>query len=146
MSHPEPTITKQSYMDDTTPEHEVPPLHPGASKIWDRPDIEKMKRKPYERELQRLEAELVRLQGWIKHEGLKVAVLFEGRDSAGKGGVIKRITRRLSPRIVHVVALPAPTERESSQWYFQRTSRTSRPPARWCCSIGVGTTAPASSE
>ncbi len=80
----------------------------------------KMKRKAYERELARLEVELVKLQGWIKAKGLKVAVLFEGRDTAGKGGVIKRITYRLSPRVVRVVALPAPTEREKSQWYFQR--------------------------
>jgi polyphosphate kinase 2 len=79
-----------------------------------------MKRKDYENELAKLEVELVKLQGWIKHKGLKVAVIFEGRDSAGKGGVIKRITYRLSPRVVHVVALPTPTERERSQWYFQR--------------------------
>ena len=80
----------------------------------------KMKRKAYERELAKLEIELVKLQGWIKQKGLKVAVIFEGRDSAGKGGVIKRITYRLSPRVVRVVALPAPTEKEKTQWYFQR--------------------------
>jgi polyphosphate kinase 2 len=79
-----------------------------------------MKRKHYEKELARLEVELVKLQGYIKSEGLKVVVLFEGRDSAGKGGVIKRITRRLSPRVVRVVALGTPTEREKTQWYFQR--------------------------
>ena len=66
------------------------------------------------------EVELVKLQGWIKHKGLKVAVIFEGRDSAGKGGTIKRITYRLSPRIARVVATPTPTEKEKSQWYFQR--------------------------
>ena len=103
-----------------TPRDDNPATAAGASKIWAGPGVEKMKRKPYERELERLEAELVQLQGWFKQEGLKVAVLFEGRDSAGKGGVIKRITRRLSPRVVHGVALPAPTEREKSQWYFQR--------------------------
>jgi polyphosphate kinase 2 len=81
---------------------------------------EKMSRKAYEAELARLEVELVKLQGWIKDQGLKIAVIFEGRDSAGKGGVIKRITYRLNPRIAHVVALPTPTEREKSQWYFQR--------------------------
>ncbi len=81
---------------------------------------EKMKRKDYEAELAKLEVELVKLQGWIKHKGLKIAVLFEGRDSAGKGGVIKRITYRLSPRVVRVVATPTPTEKERSQWYFQR--------------------------
>ena len=63
---------------------------------------------------------LVKLQGWVKEKGLKIAVIFEGRDSAGKGGVIKRITYRLSPRVVRVVALPTPTEKEKSQWYFQR--------------------------
>ena len=81
---------------------------------------QKMKRKPYEKELERLEVELVKLQEWIKAEGLRVVVVFEGRDSAGKGGVIKRITRRLNPRIVKVVALPTPTEREQSQYYLQR--------------------------
>lgn len=80
----------------------------------------KMKRKDYERELAKLEIELVKLQGYIKNEGLKVVVVFEGRDSAGKGGVIKRITYRLSPRVVHVEALGTPTEREKTQWYFQR--------------------------
>ncbi len=80
----------------------------------------KMKRKAYERELAKLEVELVKLQGWIKQRGLKVAVIFEGRDSAGKGGTIKRITRRTSPRVVRVVALPAPTDKEKTQWYFQR--------------------------
>ncbi|MDH5290743.1 MAG: polyphosphate kinase 2, partial [Acidimicrobiia bacterium] len=79
-----------------------------------------MKRKKYETELAKLEIELVKLQGWIQREGLKVAVVFEGRDSAGKGSTIKRITYRLSPRAARVVALPAPTEREKSQWYFQR--------------------------
>ena len=80
----------------------------------------KMKRKEYEAELARLEIELVKLQGWIKEKGLKIAVIFEGRDSAGKGGAIKRITYRLSPRVARVVALGTPTEKEKSQWYFQR--------------------------
>jgi polyphosphate kinase 2 len=80
----------------------------------------KMKRKEYEKELAKLEVELVKLQGWIKHEGLKVVVIFEGRDSAGKGGIIKRITRRLNHRVVRVVALGTPTEKEKTQWYFQR--------------------------
>ena len=74
----------------------------------------------YFRELLRLQAELVRLQDWVVHNGLKVVVLFEGRDAAGKGGAIKRITQRLNPRSCRVVALPAPSERERSQWYFQR--------------------------
>ena len=76
--------------------------------------------KSYDRELLRLQEDLVDLQEWIKREGLRVAVIFEGRDAAGKGGVITRITQRLSHRIVRVVALGIPTEREQSQWYFQR--------------------------
>jgi polyphosphate kinase 2 len=80
----------------------------------------KMSYEKYVAELEKLEVELVKLQGWIKHKGLKAVVIFEGRDAAGKGGVIKRITRRLSPRVVRVVALPAPTEKEKTQFYFQR--------------------------
>ncbi len=76
--------------------------------------------KVYEKELARLQTELVKLQEWIKLEGLKVVIIFEGRDAAGKGGVIKRITQRLNPRICRVVALGTPTEREKTQWYFQR--------------------------
>jgi len=79
-----------------------------------------LERKVYFRELFRLQHELVRLQDWVQHKKLKVVALFEGRDSAGKGGVIKRITQRLNPRVCRVVALPAPSERERSQWYFQR--------------------------
>jgi polyphosphate kinase 2 len=74
----------------------------------------------YFKELFRLQGELVKLQDWVVHKGLKVVVLFEGRDAAGKGGVIKRITQRLNPRVCRVAALPAPSERERSQWYFQR--------------------------
>ena len=74
----------------------------------------------YRRELRRLQAELVKLQYWIQDRGLRVAVLFEGRDAAGKGGVIRRITRYTSPRVVRVAALPKPTPRERGQWYFQR--------------------------
>ena len=80
----------------------------------------KMALKDYERELARLEIELVKLQEWIKVKGLKVVVIFEGRDAAGKGGTIKTITECLNPRICRVVALGVPTEREKSQWYFQR--------------------------
>ncbi|MEJ2620838.1 MAG: polyphosphate kinase 2 [Candidatus Thiodiazotropha sp.] len=80
----------------------------------------KIDSKVYEKELFKLQLELVKLQEWIKHKGLKVVVIFEGRDAAGKGGVIKRITQHLNPRICRVVALPAPTEREKTQWYFQR--------------------------
>jgi polyphosphate kinase 2 len=77
-------------------------------------------KKTYEKELARLQKELIKLQEWIRHKDLKVVVIFEGRDAAGKGGVIKRITESLNPRVCRVVALPAPTEREKSQWYFQR--------------------------
>jgi polyphosphate kinase len=77
-------------------------------------------RKIYFRELFRLQHELVRLQDWVVHKGLKVVILFEGRDSAGKGGAIKRITQRLNPRVCRIAALPAPNERERTQWYFQR--------------------------
>ena len=80
----------------------------------------KLKKDFYESELARLQIELVKLQEWIKHEGLRVVVLFEGRDAAGKGGVIKRITQSLNPRTARVVALGTPTEREKTQWYFQR--------------------------
>ena len=81
---------------------------------------EKIKNKVYEKELARLQTELVKLQEWIKEKDLKVVVVFEGRDTAGKGGTIKRILDRLSPRVARVVALPKPTERERTQWYFQR--------------------------
>ena len=82
--------------------------------------VKKIKNVIYEKELFRMQLELVKLQEWIKHTDLKVVVIFEGRDAAGKGGVIKRINHHLNPRICRVVALPAPTEREKSQWYFQR--------------------------
>ncbi len=77
-------------------------------------------RRDYFRHLFRLQTELVKLQDWVQHTGYKLVVLFEGRDAAGKGGVIKRITQRLNPRVCRVVALPAPTDREKTQWYFQR--------------------------
>ena len=77
-------------------------------------------RRLYFKELFRLQGELVKLQSWVQHQKLKVVVIFEGRDSAGKGGVIKRITQRLNPRVCRVAALPAPNERERTQWYFQR--------------------------
>jgi polyphosphate kinase 2 len=79
-----------------------------------------LKRKDYENKLQRLQVELVRLQQWVKQNGTRIVVVFEGRDAAGKGGVIKRITERVSPRVFRVVALPAPNERERTQFYFQR--------------------------
>ncbi|MBN1995125.1 MAG: polyphosphate kinase 2 [Anaerolineae bacterium] len=80
----------------------------------------KIKNKVYERELAKLQVELVKLQEWIKHKGLQVVVIFEGRDTAGKGGTIKRIMERMNPRVARVMALGVPTEKEKSQWYFQR--------------------------
>jgi polyphosphate kinase 2 len=80
----------------------------------------KLKRKRYEKELRRLQAELCHLQGWVKHKGLRVIVIFEGRDGAGKGGTIRAITERVSPRVFRLVALPAPSDREKSQMYMQR--------------------------
>jgi polyphosphate kinase len=79
-----------------------------------------LSKKDYEKELRRLQVELLQLEEWIRHRNLRVVVLFEGRDTAGKGGVIKRMTALLNPRFCRVVALPAPTERERTQWYFQR--------------------------
>jgi polyphosphate kinase 2 (PPK2 family) len=82
--------------------------------------LPKLKRKPYEREMRVLHAELVAMQEWVKESGAKICIVFEGRDTAGKGGTIKRITERVSPRVFRVVALPKPTEREKSQMYIQR--------------------------
>jgi polyphosphate kinase 2 len=90
--------------DETFPADTIPPID----------------RRRYFSELLRLQRELVKLQNWVVHKGLKVVILFEGRDAAGKGGVIKRVVQRLNPRICRTVALSAPTERERSQWYFQR--------------------------
>ena len=81
---------------------------------------DRAQRQAYFKELFRLQGELVKLQDWVQHTRKKVVILFEGRDAAGKGGVIKRITQRLNPRVCRTVALPAPTDREKSQWYFQR--------------------------
>ena len=80
----------------------------------------KMGRKEYEEELRKVQVELCRLQDWVKHEGKRIVVVFEGRDGAGKGGIIKAITERVSPRVFRVVALPAPSDREKSQMYMQR--------------------------
>ncbi|GGB61645.1 hypothetical protein GCM10011316_37020 [Roseibium aquae] len=88
--------------------------------ISDKKHKSTLDRNVYFHELLRLQSELVKLQDWVQHTNEKVVVVFEGRDAAGKGGVIKRITQRLNPRVCRVVALPAPSEREKSQWYFQR--------------------------
>jgi polyphosphate kinase 2 len=92
----------------------------GTNKSADSGAKPNLKRKEYEEELRKLHVELVKLQEWVRHKGRKVCIVFEGRDGAGKGGVIKAITARVSPRIFRVVALPAPTEREKSQMYIQR--------------------------
>jgi polyphosphate kinase 2 len=83
-------------------------------------DDGRLKKKYYHSELFRLQGELVKMQEWVRNEGLKVVVIFEGRDAAGKGGVIKRITEPLNARVVRVVALPAPSDRQTTEWYFQR--------------------------
>jgi polyphosphate kinase 2 len=80
----------------------------------------RLKRKQYEKEMARLQAELCKLQDWVKHKGLRVIIIFEGRDTAGKGGTIRAIAERVSPRVFRLVALPAPSDREKSQMYFQR--------------------------
>jgi polyphosphate kinase 2 len=94
----------------------TPSIHHGDVKA----EARKIKNDVYEAELARLQIELVKMQNWIKAKGLRVLILFEGRDAAGKGGVIKRITETLNPRICRVVALGTPTEKEKTQWYFQR--------------------------
>jgi len=109
----------QEFIDDESNFHE--PSHVGDYLFEDqKAERRKMPSKLYEKELATLHIELVKLQEWIKEEGLKVVVIFEGRDAAGKGGTIKRITEPLNPRICRVVALGTPTEREKTQWYFQR--------------------------
>ena len=91
-----------------------------ASTVPEKGEGRKIDKKKYEKELSKLHVQLIKLQEWVKHRRLKVVVIFEGRDAAGKGGVIKRITETLNPRVCRVVALATPTEREKTQWYFQR--------------------------
>ena len=105
----------------------------------------RMPKKEYEDELLRLQVELCKMQAWVKKTGTRIVVIFEGRDAAGKGGVIKRIKERVSPRVYRVVALPAPPIARRRRCTTSATSRTCRQPARSCCSTAVGTTAPASS-
>lgn len=123
-STPRPAPHRRGDYDDEIPlgrdvptQQVVPAAYEGIEMVNKKGLISK---KYYEAEIGRLQTELVKLQYWVKEKGLKVAVLFEGRGSAGKGGVIKTITERTSARIVRVAALPTPTEREKSQWYFQR--------------------------
>ncbi len=121
-----------------------------VEKTWHIVGARKALKKPgkhykYIGELASLQLELIKLQEWVRLQGLRVVVLFEGRDAAGKGGVIKRITESLNPRICRIVALGTPTERERRQWYFQRYVHSCRPPGRSSCSTAAGTTGPASS-
>ena len=106
--------------EDIEIEFAEPMLSMELRKIYREQHPEMLDRKVYFRNLLRLQAELIKLQDWVVKTGAKVLVIMEGRDSAGKGGVIKRITQRLNPRVARVVALPAPSRREQSQWYFQR--------------------------
>ena len=106
--------------EDIEIEFSEPMLSREIRKIYLREHPEMLGREVYFRNLLRLQAELIKVQDWVQHTGAKVCILMEGRDSAGKGGVIKRITQRLNPRVARVVALPAPSRREQSQWYFQR--------------------------
>ncbi len=106
--------------EDVEIEFSEPMLSMELRKIYKAQHPEMLDRKVYFQNLLRLQAELIKLQDWVQHTGAKVCVIMEGRDSAGKGGVIKRITQRLNPRVARVVALPAPSRREQSQWYFQR--------------------------
>ncbi|TWB65739.1 polyphosphate kinase [Nitrospirillum amazonense] len=95
-------------------------IPPELRALMERRQKSTLDRHTYFRELLRLQSELVKLQDWVRFKGLKMVILFEGRDSAGKGGAIKRITQRVNPRSCRVVALPAPSDREKTQWYFQR--------------------------
>jgi len=115
----------EAELEDTLDEdYELEISEPALSielrKIYKRKRPSGIDRKDYFRTLLMLQAELIKLQDWVQATGEKILIIFEGRDSAGKGGVIKRITQRLNPRVVRVVALPAPSDREKSQWYFQR--------------------------
>jgi polyphosphate kinase 2 (PPK2 family) len=105
----------------------------------------RMPKKLYEAELFRLQAELVKVQEWVRAERARIVVIFEGRDAAGKGSTIKRVSQYLNPRVAQIAALPAPTEREQTEWYFQRYIEHLPPLARSCCSTAAGTTARGSS-
>lgn len=112
------------------------------STIADAPPAAPLKNKEYEKELRRLHVELVKLQRWVVSKGLKVCIVFEGRDGAGKGGTIKAITERVSPRIFRVVALPAPTEREKASFICSVTFPICRRQVKLLSLTVAGTTAP----
>ncbi|WP_417524404.1 polyphosphate kinase 2 [Marinovum sp.] len=111
---------QDTFDEDIEIEFSEPMLSREIRKIYLREHPEMLDREVYFRNLLRLQSELIKVQDWVQHTGAKVCILFEGRDSAGKGGVIKRIAQRLDPRVARVVALPAPSRREQSQWFFQR--------------------------
>ena len=111
---------KKKHQHDATSAASPPDGSSTASGPPARPSTAKMKNKPYEAEMERLHGELVALQEWVKSSGAKICIVFEGRDTAGKGGTIKRITERVSPRVFRIAALPAPTPREATQMYMQR--------------------------
>jgi polyphosphate kinase len=113
---------KKEQQSDKNPKGSVSEKTLPTESINSTAEVKKVKigKKSYEKELAKLHIQLVKLQEWIKHKGLKIVVIFEGRDAAGKGGAIKRITETMNPRICRVVALGTPTEREKTQWYFQR--------------------------
>ncbi len=113
-------MTKKKFKDTREDKSVIASNSKVASAVQEKPKPKKIKKKVYEKELKRLQIELVKLQEWVKHQGLRVVVVFEGRDAAGKGGVIKRIVDCLNPRICRIAALGMPTEREKTQWYFQR--------------------------
>src|ERR1700680_1233718 len=103
-----------------TPRRGGATLHAGVGGAKKAGKPKELGKKDYEKELRRLQVEMLQLEEWVRHKGLRVVVVFEGRDTAGKGGVIKRMRALLNPRSCRVVALPAPSERERTQWYFQR--------------------------
>ncbi|WP_372603669.1 polyphosphate kinase 2 [Actibacterium sp.] len=111
---------QDTFDEDIEVEFNEPMLSMEIRKIYREQHPDMLDRRVYFHNLLRLQAELIKLQDWVQHTGAKVLIIMEGRDSAGKGGVIKRITQRLNPRVARVVALPAPSRREQSQWYFQR--------------------------
>ncbi len=126
---PNPNTAAQDWLEaeladtldeDIEIEFEDAVLSQEIKKIYRETHPDSMPRQQYFQGLLRLQSELIKLQDWVQHTGEKIVVLFEGRDSAGKGGAIKRITQRLNPRVARVVALPAPSDREKTQWYFQR--------------------------
>jgi polyphosphate kinase 2 (PPK2 family) len=136
-----------SYDEELEMELEDREIDPHTKQVVERERSAEAKeeRRLYFRELFRLQAELVKLQDWVVHTGHKVVIIFEGRDAAGKGGVIKRIVQRLNPRVCRVAACRRRTTANAPSGTSSATSRTCRPPAKSCCSTAAGTTAPASS-